>query len=157
MGSKFNSLKARIRFILYLIALYRRSTVSAYSRGFLGGQRFFLGPGPLLYPPLLMITICICDASSPHRNLPQGGGHGRVVSRSSCSGTLSQHIPDLSHPLSLSNTLPLHWCSPPYFPSLNCVLIYPFCKVTFIHSHHMSIPSQCVSLDLFNHSTVHSH
>ncbi len=36
----------------------------------------------------------------------------------------------------------LHWWSPPYSPSLNSAFIYPFCKATFIHSHHMSIPSQ---------------
>ncbi len=44
----------------------------------------------------------------PYRNLPQGGGHGRVVSRSPCSGTPSQCIPNLSRPLFPSNTLPLY-------------------------------------------------
>ncbi len=51
---------------------------------------------------------------------------------------LSQHISNLSPPL--SNTLrlyPLYWWSSPYSPSLNCALIYHFCKVTFIHSYYI--------------------
>ncbi len=41
-------------------------------------------------------------------------------------------------------------------PSIVLSYMYPLCKVTFIHSHHMSIPSQCASLHPFNHSAVHS-
>ncbi len=59
--------------------------------------------------------------------------------------------PVLFHPIN-----PLHWWSPPYSPSLNCALIYPLSKVTFIRSHYMSVPSQCALLHPFNHSAVQS-
>ncbi len=108
------------------------------------------------------LSIYISNASSPPGNLPQGSDHGRVVSSSPSSGTLSQCIPYLPtcslSPILFHPIYPLHWWSPPYSPSLNCALIYFFVKShSFIHSHHMSIPPQCVSLHPLNHSTVHSH
>ncbi len=87
---------------------------------------------------------------------PQRGGHGRVVSRSPCSGTLSQYIPDLSHPLSLSNTLPLlfiHFTGGlPLTPLPSIVLSYTL----FIKSHSFILIT-CPyhhSVFRFTHSTT---
>ncbi len=58
----------------------------------------------------------------------------------------------LFHPI-----YPFHWWSPPYSLSLNCALMYLPHEVTFIHSYHMSLPFQCVSLHPLHHSAIHSH
>ncbi len=90
----------------------------------------FCLPPPMLPSSSLYLSIYISDTSSPHGHLPQGDGHGRVVSRSPCSGTLSQCIPDISHLLSLSlqyfSTLFIHFtcglpCTPPLFVSLHLI------------------------------------
>ncbi len=45
----------------------------------------------------------------------------------------------------------------PLTPLPSIVLSCTLCKVTFIHSHHMSILSQHASLHPINHPTIHSH
>ncbi len=124
-------------------------------------QIHFLNKFLISHPFNIYLSIYISDASSPPGNLPQGGGHGRVVSRSPCfkhclSSFQTSPTCCLS-PILFHSIYPLLRWSPPYSSSPSSALIHPLCKVTFIHSHHMPIPSQCAPLHPFNHSAVQSH
>ncbi len=105
----------------------------------------------------LSISLTPCPPREPH---PRGWPWQSCLQVSLFRHTLSAYS-KLPPPLSLqySSTLFIHFTGglPPYSSSLNRALRYPLSKVTFTDSHHTSIPSQCASLHLFNHSTVHSH
>ncbi len=97
------------------------------------------------------ISICLSISLTP---CPLTGTYLKGVATAELSPglpvqALSQRIPDLFHPFSLSPVLfhsiyPLHWWFPPYSPSLNPALIlYLFCRYTHSFSSHVHTTSVC--------------